>query len=477
MIVKVQPSVLIIGCGPAGLGAIEQFKRKGFDVVAYEARDSVGGLWNFDPKPPQCQISFDENGHAIALTDLERSGKPAPAPTPMYAGVTANTPRGTTEYPSYEVIYRYQQDHAATYASYIKLNRVVTRVRHTPHDHPSSKRWLVEWTPSVMSQSPDLGTTLEEAFDHVVVANGSDSRPFIPYIDGLWAWHGQILHSRWYREASAFAGKVSLFPRPSNLPADDTKTVMVVGAGPSSADIVRELGMLCVEQSPLAPLRVYRSLRSKPRYDTEREKGWAEYITNVTPIRTVEAPSPTSTTGRIITVSEEILDDVDVIIFATGFVFRFEFCRPTDAPFDNAPLLRKPHVPSESRRPPKDMVGSATLEGGHRVHNLDAHQIFYLPDPTLAFLLLHAEAIPWPFSEMQARVIAAYWSGTPLELTPHPEEESDSHSVLVLGHPGEFEYAERLLKLIGEGGPDEVDAEGRWGAWPAWKKRIRELID
>jgi hypothetical protein len=71
------------------------------------------------------------------------------------------------------------------------------------------------------------------------------------------------------------------------------------------------------------------------------------------------------------------------------------------------------------------------------VHNLDAHQIFYLADPTLAFLLLHAEAIPWPFSEMQARVVAAYWSGTPLELSSHPEENSDSHSVLVLGHPGE----------------------------------------
>ncbi len=33
----------------SGLGAIEQFKRKGFDVVAYEARDSVGGLWLVGP--------------------------------------------------------------------------------------------------------------------------------------------------------------------------------------------------------------------------------------------------------------------------------------------------------------------------------------------------------------------------------------------------------------------------------------------
>jgi hypothetical protein len=48
---------------------------------------------NLDPTPPQCRVSFDKDGHAVALTDLERSGKPAPAPTPMYAGVTANTPR------------------------------------------------------------------------------------------------------------------------------------------------------------------------------------------------------------------------------------------------------------------------------------------------------------------------------------------------------------------------------------------------
>ncbi len=119
-------------------------------------------------------------------------------------------PKDTAEYPTYQVIYQYQQQHAATYASHIKLNRVVTRVRHTPAGHASRKRWLVEWTPSVTSKSPDVGTTFEEEFDHIVVANGSDSRPFIPYIDNLWSWKGEILHSRWYRKAEAFAGKVSL---------------------------------------------------------------------------------------------------------------------------------------------------------------------------------------------------------------------------------------------------------------------------
>ena len=118
-------------------------------------------------------------------------------------------PQGTAEYPTYEVIYQYQQQHAITYTNHIRLNRVVTRVRHTPHDRASSKRWLVEWTPSVTSKLPDVGTTFEEEFDHIVVANGSDSRPLIPYVDGLWDWKGEVLHSRWYREANAFAGKAS----------------------------------------------------------------------------------------------------------------------------------------------------------------------------------------------------------------------------------------------------------------------------
>ncbi|WWC64304.1 uncharacterized protein I303_106914 [Kwoniella dejecticola CBS 10117] len=439
-------------------------------IIAYEARDAVGGLWNFDPDPAPCTISFDEVGHAIALSDLERQGKPAPTPTPMYAGVTANTPRdimpyrshpypdGTAENPTYETIYEYQVRHAQRYSKYIQLNRTVTRVRHTPANHSPRKRWLVEWTPSFPSSSPDVGKNFEEQFDHIVVANGTDSRPFIPYINGLWEWKGEIIHSRWYRKSEAFADKA----------------VMVVGGG---ADIVRELGMLVVNRSTSAPRKIYRSFRSKLRYDTEQDKGWPDHVANLSPMDAVHPPSGESRTGRIVTISGEVVDDVDVIIFATAYIARFEFLRDTDPPFNNAPLLRYPQVPKGATRPPTEAVSEATLEGGHRVHNLDSHQLFYLPDPTLAFLLLHAEAIPWPFSEMQARVLAAHWSGTPLELEPHPDENNDSHSVLILGHPGEFDYAENLLKLIGEGGPEEVDSEGKWGAWPEWKKHIRALID
>jgi hypothetical protein len=73
--------------------------------------------------------------------------------------------------------------------------------------------------------------------------------------------------------------------------------------------------MLYVEQSPLAPTKVYRSFKSKLRYDTEQEKGWPSYITNVARVRTVEPPSSHSVAGRIVTQADEILDDVDVSFF------------------------------------------------------------------------------------------------------------------------------------------------------------------
>lgn len=126
-------------------------------------------------------------------------------------------PAGTDDAPTYKVIKAYQDRHAKAWESHIRLGRIVTRLRHTPADHSAQRRWLVTWTPSETSNSPDVGRAFEEGFDHVVVANGTDSRPFIPFVDGLWEWTGEIQHSRWYRDPTSYAGKVGP-PRPTPLP-------------------------------------------------------------------------------------------------------------------------------------------------------------------------------------------------------------------------------------------------------------------
>ncbi|KII84013.1 hypothetical protein PLICRDRAFT_168562 [Plicaturopsis crispa FD-325 SS-3] len=485
---KEKKTVLIIGAGPAGLGAIEQFKRKGFEVVVYEARDVPGGLWNLDNPPrSSCEISFTADGRAIALSPLERSGLPAPVPSPLYPSVTANTPRDIMPYrshpypphtiflPTQETIRAYLHAYAAQYTESIRFGRVVTRVRWTdpeggegkgegkvgragepPEGH---KRWTVEWAPAATKEptpTPTPTTTVDQ-FDHIVIANGSDTRPHIPYLPGLWAWRGEVLHSRWYKEAGVFAGQ----------------TVLVVGNGPSGSDIARELGLLVVDQSKEAPRRVYQSIRSPPRTDSATGATGAQSSKESA---ATQSPS-TSQTGRITLTNGQTLDDVDVIIFATSYYMRFEFLRGEDMPWGRWPVIKPP---------PPELVGSIEVDGGSRAYNLDEHQLFYYPDPSIAFLLLHAEAIPWPFSEVQARAAAYHWSaggdlesgGHPgLEIKPFADEETDGHGVLVLGHPGEFIYTENLLRLIGEGGEEEVSADGKWGAWPGWKKEIRAAID
>ncbi|GAA5852750.1 hypothetical protein JCM8547_002615 [Rhodosporidiobolus lusitaniae] len=463
------PSVLVIGAGPAGIGAIEQFKRKGFEVVAFDARDRPGGLWNYTAKPPPCKVIFDANGFAVALSDLEHAGLPAPAPSPVYGSVTANTPspimnyrghpypEGTEFLPTREVIHGYLLDHAAKYKEHIRLNRVITRVYHTPSSLSPSKRWSVEWQPSVSALSDPVGAPTVEQFDYVVVANGSDSRPFIPYVEGLWHYKGEIMHSRWWRGPETYAGK----------------NVLVVGRGPSSADIVRELGMAKVKNASHQPKQIWRSVRSTVfRYDTEQEKTWPAHVQVVGNIKLVRPPA------TVVLEDGTELGSVDVIVFATSFLARFEFLKPTDAPFQNKPLVWAPRAPESAVKPSAEFIGPSQLEGGRRVHNLDSLGIFYLPDPTLAFLLLHHEAIPWPFAEVQSRFVASIWSGqTSLDLKPSPTESSDDHAEFVLGHPGEYDYAENLLRLIGEGGEEEIDAEGRWGVLPAWKKKVRADID
>ena len=85
-----------------------------------------------------------------------------------------------------------------------------------------------------------------------------------------------------------------------------------MGAGPSSADIVRELGLLEVENSPLAAKKVYRSYRAKLRYDIELEKGWRDHIQSVGAVARAEPPHEGSANGSIITARGEVLDDIDV---------------------------------------------------------------------------------------------------------------------------------------------------------------------
>lgn len=107
-------------------------------------------------------------------------------------------------------------------------------------------------------------------------------------------------------------------------------------------------------------------------------------------------PSETSTNLRMMpTIDEFLIDqralrfrnghietDIDSVIFCTGYHYSFPFLGP----------LRK----------------SLTPDGSH-VRHLYQH-LFYIDDPTLAFVALPKRVVPFPISEAQSAFIARVWA-------------------------------------------------------------------
>lgn len=163
------------------------------------------------------------------------------------------------------------------------------------------------------------------------------------------------------------------------------QTVLVVGNSASGYDITRELatsiyarrqaGQVPPEQLP----RIYQSARSPPvlgiPWDAADAPAYSKEVQTLPPIRRVERRRIEFEDGRIV-------EDVDVIMCATGYWFSFPFMRPTEAPFADHPVTFAPPRPSE----PEGTAPRPSAKGGLRIHHLDDRMLFYLPDPSLAFL-------------------------------------------------------------------------------------------
>lgn len=46
----------VVSPGPGGLAALKTLREEGFNAVAFERRDHVGGLWSFSPDPAYTSV-------------------------------------------------------------------------------------------------------------------------------------------------------------------------------------------------------------------------------------------------------------------------------------------------------------------------------------------------------------------------------------------------------------------------------------
>jgi hypothetical protein len=218
--------------------------------------------------------------------------------------------------------------------------------------------------------------------------------------------------------------------------------VLLVGNGPSGADLANQL--LHYSHS------VRRSVRSKPN----------PFAVTNPKVKDV-APLERFTRNSIELVDGTILSDIDVVVFCTGYLYSL------------------PMFPKEA--------GFIT-EDGLYVHQLYG-QTFYVEDPTLVFMGLPKQVIPFPTFQNQAIVVAKVWAGNlslPSQTVMRKEEFArlekkgfDGAKYHSFGFPEDIELAEHWRKWAEEDKSEGWDKSMKPWHWTKerleYRKRIPEI--
>lgn len=170
------------------------------------------------------------------------------------------------------------------------------------------------------------------------------------------------------------------------------ENVLLVGAGTSSTEIARELG-------PIAH-KIYQSGRGTPfelpvDFIPENCQRIGEIASfDLLQRNNLDCENVGSIPGTVTLKDGTVLSDIDMVIVCTGYHFTYPFLPELHADEDSAGVdLEKVLV--------RD--GSCTLN----LHK----DMFYLPDPTLAFVGVSLFISTFTFFEFQAIAIAAVFSG------------------------------------------------------------------
>ncbi|NXJ08022.1 FMO3 monooxygenase, partial [Odontophorus gujanensis] len=212
--------VAVVGAGISGLAATKCCLEEGLEPTCFEQSEDLGGLWRYTEKPEEGRASIYCNVFTNSCKEM-MCYPDFPFPD---------------DYPNYihnKRLYQYIRDYAQHFdlLRHIRFKTLVTKIKKRP-DFSATGQW------EVVTQRD--GKEEAAVFDAVMVCTGHHVYPNLPLASfpGIEKFKGCYLHSREYKEPEKFRGK----------------KVLVVGLGNSGCDIAVELSTVASQ--------VYLSTRS-----------------------------------------------------------------------------------------------------------------------------------------------------------------------------------------------------------------------
>lgn len=384
--------IAVIGAGPSGISAIKALHEENIfeRIRLFERRDRPGGTWIYDRIPDVFPDPKDSKKRNELPGSLPQFKPPSPedttARTAVYDTLDSNVGAKAMEFTHtpfpvvnsatsikqfgnsnptrpFRVVAEYLEDLFKTYHHLASFNTTVEKVE------KHGQQWALTLRQSGhIHESQQSDYWWQEHFDAVIVATGHYSVPLVPDIPGL----DQALssHPAAFEHSKAFRSHNDYV----------AKNVIVVGGNVSSADLVADLH--AIVNGPL-----YLSQRG---HNEALQSAWD--LPNVQ-LKPTISRFDTSPQGITVNFSDgTTLENIDKIIFATGYKLSYSFLTP-------------------------DPVTPNNRASGFYQH------IFKIGDPSLALVGQARAAISFRVYEYQAVAVARYFAGRNAKPLPSPQEQ------------------------------------------------------
>jgi dimethylaniline monooxygenase (N-oxide forming) len=399
---------VVIGAGPAGLAAAKSLAARGIDFRWFEKGSMVGGLWRID----------NDNGATVAYRTLHLNSSRQRTQYPSFP-----MPDDWPDFPSHELMASYFESFAETFdlTRRVTFNAEVAAVEPVPAaGDPGANGWEVTTT---------AGQRITCAA--VLVANGHHSVPRMPSLPG--DFDGHSFHSSAYREPSVFTDRDVLVVGVGNSGMDiacDAATVArrVLLATRHGVHVIpkyafgRPLDHFSLPASAFLPFRVERLLyeavlraavgrpegRGLPRPDhrllAAHPTVSATLLDRVGHGDVVMKPGPVALEGTKVRFSDDSVEPVDVLVYATGYDISLPFLAPEvfDVSANRMPLYLRVVAP---RRPGLYLLGFVQSIGANIA--LMEHQAEWVGDLLTGACELPPDAAMEAWIEADQRAMAS----------------------------------------------------------------------